>query len=675
MKRVSTGIMILLMNIVFMLPVLSQDTAQEIPDSLHKLLLSADPYRSREICLELATFWQIRNMDSLLYYTDQLEKYLIKQYDPHIDAHVKKFKSYLSERNLESERALKYAFASFILFERLNDKIEMGWVTTSIARNYYQLGDLAAATEHDLKALEYFSAMNFEKGIAEVYNDLGRISYQTGTKDKAYDYFSEALALYKKLGSDYPSYKIYNNLGIIALEHNDVEEAIRCFTIAEDGYTQLEDYQRLGIVYGNLALCYEAMHNRKKAMDYSRKALQHSNSIGDKFGIITGNINMGSFYRMEGKFDSAMDHFNLALELSLDNKVRNMEASIYDELEDFYLDQQDYKMAYRSRTLQDSVKNILMDDESRQRLEDMNLLYHLKQEEKEINQLRADQILQNRRNKALVMAIFLIMIVVVIIVTGYLQIRQQKKLLSEKNKLLRDSEQNLKEVIEEKNKVFSIVAHDLRSPVAAITGFSELLSMNYDDINEEKRKEYMSYILDGSFRAMSLLENLLFWARTQMDLIEVKKRKIDVSSLISEGTSPLFSSLKQKNIDLSIQIEEDFPLTVDNEMIKAVIRNLVSNAIKFSFAGSRITVIAHMLKEEKCISVVDTGTGMDENQIKNLFSARTVKTKDGTNQEKGSGLGLIISLDFTKKNGGYLSVESETGKGSTFRICFSGKLT
>mgnify|MGYP003804696959 FL=1 len=663
------------MNIVFMLPVLSQDTAQEIPDSLHKLLLSADPYRSREICLELATFWQIRNMDSLLYYTDQLEKYLIKQYDPHIDAHVKKFKSYLSERNLESERALKYAFASFILFERLNDKIEMGWVTTSIARNYYQLGDLAAATEHDLKALEYFSAMNFEKGIAEVYNDLGRISYQTGTKDKAYDYFSEALALYKKLGSDYPSYKIYNNLGIIALEHNDVEEAIRCFTIAEDGYTQLEDYQRLGIVYGNLALCYEAMHNRKKAMDYSRKALQHSNSIGDKFGIITGNINMGSFYRMEGKFDSAMDHFNLALELSLDNKVRNMEASIYDELEDFYLDQQDYKMAYRSRTLQDSVKNILMDDESRQRLEDMNLLYHLKQEEKEINQLRADQILQNRRNKALVMAIFLIMIVVVIIVTGYLQIRQQKKLLSEKNKLLRDSEQNLKEVIEEKNKVFSIVAHDLRSPVAAITGFSELLSMNYDDINEEKRKEYMSYILDGSFRAMSLLENLLFWARTQMDLIEVKKRKIDVSSLISEGTSPLFSSLKQKNIDLSIQIEEDFPLTVDNEMIKAVIRNLVSNAIKFSFAGSRITVIAHMLKEEKCISVVDTGTGMDENQIKNLFSARTVKTKDGTNQEKGSGLGLIISLDFTKKNGGYLSVESETGKGSTFRICFSGKLT
>ncbi len=675
MKRVSTGIMILLMNIVFMLPVLSQDTAQEIPDSLHKLLLSADPYRSREICLELATFWQIRNMDSLLYYTDQLEKYLIKQYDPHIDAHVKKFKSYLSERNLESERALKYAFASFILFERLNDKIEMGWVTTSIARNYYQLGDLAAATEHDLKALEYFSAMNFEKGIAEVYNDLGRISYQTGTKDKAYDYFSEALALYKKLGSDYPSYKIYNNLGIIALEHNDVEEAIRCFTIAEDGYTQLEDYQRLGIVYGNLALCYEAMHNRKKAMDYSRKALQHSNSIGDKFGIITGNINMGSFYRMEGKFDSAMDHFNLALELSLDNKVRNMEASIYDELEDFYLDQQDYKMAYRSRTLQDSVKNILMDDESRQRLEDMNLLYHLKQEEKEINQLRADHILQNRRNKALVMAIFLIMIVVVIIVTGYLQIRQQKKLLSEKNKLLRDSEQNLKEVIEEKNKVFSIVAHDLRSPVAAITGFSELLSMNYDDINEEKRKEYMSYILDGSFRAMSLLENLLFWARTQMDLIEVKKRKIDVSSLISEGTSPLFSSLKQKNIDLSIQIEEDFPLTVDNEMIKAVIRNLVSNAIKFSFAGSRITVIAHMLKEEKCISVVDTGTGMDENQIKNLFSARTVKTKDGTNQEKGSGLGLIISLDFTKKNGGYLSVESETGKGSTFRICFSGKLT
>ena len=663
------------MNIVFMLPVLSQDTAQEIPDSLHKLLLSADPYRSREICLELATFWQIRNMDSLLYYTDQLEKYLIKQYDPHIDAHVKKFKSYLSERNLESERALKYAFASFILFERLNDKIEMGWVTTSIARNYYQLGDLAAATEHDLKALEYFSAMNFEKGIAEVYNDLGRISYQTGTKDKAYDYFSEALALYKKLGSDYPSYKIYNNLGIIALEHNDVEEAIRCFTIAEDGYTQLEDYQRLGIVYGNLALCYEAMHNRKKAMDYSRKALQHSNSIGDKFGIITGNINMGSFYRMEGKFDSAMDHFNLALELSLDNKVRNMEASIYDELEDFYLDQQDYKMAYRSRTLQDSVKNILMDDESRQRLEDMNLLYHLKQEEKEINQLRADQILQNRRNKALVMAIFLIMIVVVIIVTGYLQIRQQKKLLSEKNKLLRDSEQNLKEVIEEKNKVFSIVAHDLRSPVAAITGFSELLSMNYDDINEEKRKEYMSYILDGSFRAMSLLENLLFWARTQMDLIEVKKRKIDVSSLISEGTSPLFSSLKQKNIDLSIQIEEDFPLTVDNEMIKAVIRNLVSNAIKFSFAGSRITVIAHMLKEEKCISVVDTGTGMDENQIKNLFSARTVKTKDGTNQEKGSGLGLIISRDFTKKNGGYLSVESETGKGSTFRICFSGKLT
>lgn len=234
--------------------------------------------------------------------------------------------------------------------------------------------------------------------------------------------------------------------------------------------------------------------------------------------------------------------------------------------------------------------------------------------------------------------------------------------------ILQENEDKLKELVATKDKFFSIIAHDLRSPFVSILGFLELLQTQYDDFNDSERKKYISLISENADTTLNLLENLLVWAKTQTGKIAYMPVKQKLLPIVISVNNILKSALKLKELELKIMIAEDIEIFADTNMLFTIFQNLISNAIKYSNHGSQISIKAQVFHEDIEIIVTDIGIGMDE-EIKNkLFKVDEQVSEPGTDNEKGSGLGLILCKDFIERHHGSIHVESEPGKGSQFNI-------
>lgn len=669
---------IVLLSVILPVTVLSQQSISSNVDSLLNIRASSEGLDQANINLEIALNYFLQDIDSLIFYRSLLENFLAEeQYDKRIDAYVKRFYNYEAHRNLDIERAMHYARESFILFQELKDYEEMGWLSLNLGRNYFRLGDFASATEQNMLALSYFEQSGHREGVAEVYNELGKISYHTRYFAKAREYFESALSIFDELGMDSHKSKIYNNLGIIFMKDGALEKSLQSFFSAVNGFLEKGNLRRVARVFGNISICYDEMEQPDSAMFFSRKALDYSIQSGDEYGLISGMINFGYFLRLSQDFDSSLIYLNKAREMAVKRKLKVFEEAVYEEFSALYADMGEFKNAYTYYLKRDSVQNIISSEESEQRIEELLFSFQQKIKEKELMQLKADQQMQKRMNYIFILLIVLSFIVVIILITNNRRKKSQRKLLEEKNTLLErfserlvKSEQALKTLNDEKNRLFSIVAHDLRNPVSAISGFTDLLAEKYDILDDDTRKEYIEQITLGSRRTLSLLENLLLWARSQMDMIEIRKTEVAVVKLIEECRDDMNCALEQKNISLIMDIRDEFSLYVDVEMIKAVLRNLVSNAVKFSNSGNRVIVTSFRKNDALCISVSDKGTGIQQDLLNQLFKTGQIVTTKGTANEKGSGLGLLIAKDYTEKNEGTIFVESEPDKGSVFTISF-----
>ena len=229
--------------------------------------------------------------------------------------------------------------------------------------------------------------------------------------------------------------------------------------------------------------------------------------------------------------------------------------------------------------------------------------------------------------------------------------------------------QELVELNASKDKFFSIISHDLRSPFNALLGFSQLLSENLENYNLPEIKTKVDKIRVSAENLYTLLENLLTWSRIQRGAMEHNPEELDVAEIV-EGTIELFvSKAEEKNILLNHVIPQGMVAHADYNMVNTVIRNLVSNAMKFTNGGGRIEVSARPQDENVIeVAVADTGTGINHEHLPKLFRIDVQYTQVGTAGEKGTGLGLILCKDLVEKNGGTIWVESEVEKGTTFRF-------
>lgn len=231
---------------------------------------------------------------------------------------------------------------------------------------------------------------------------------------------------------------------------------------------------------------------------------------------------------------------------------------------------------------------------------------------------------------------------------------------------LKQSEIRLEELNATKDRFFSIIAHDLKTPFASILGLSEMLIEEIRNKNYPESEEYASLIQTSSRRAMDLLTNLLEWARAQTGRIKFNPDFIDLSEIIVDVFDLLSDSAQQKSVDLIKKVPDNFIVWADKEMLNTVLRNLISNGIKFTGKDGKVIVAAQKLKEESKISVTDNGIGMEKEAVRNLFRIDRSHTTPGTKNESGTGLGLLLCKEFIDLHNKKMWVESLPGMGSTF---------
>jgi signal transduction histidine kinase len=221
----------------------------------------------------------------------------------------------------------------------------------------------------------------------------------------------------------------------------------------------------------------------------------------------------------------------------------------------------------------------------------------------------------------------------------------------------------------DKDKFFSIITHDLKNPFVSIIGYCELLTEQIKKMNCEKIQEFANIILQSSNRAMDLLMSLMVWAQSQSGRMVFNPESFNIITLIDEVTLLLDGIAKQKSILIESSLPSNIQVNADKEMISAVLRNLISNAIKFTPHEGKIMISVDVKQNELTVSVSDTGVGISKERIEKLFKISDINSTPGTEKETGTGLGLILCKEFINKNNGKIWLESEAGIGTTF--CFS----
>ncbi len=245
--------------------------------------------------------------------------------------------------------------------------------------------------------------------------------------------------------------------------------------------------------------------------------------------------------------------------------------------------------------------------------------------------------------------------------------------VDETNKKLMMKNKELTEHNAMKNKFFSIISHDIRGPMHSILGCAELLRLNNNQLDDKELKEFAESLYSTSKNTCQIVENLLSWSQSQMNGIELSIQKFELKNFVEETLSNYVDIAQAKNIQIINEIEDQTFVEADKYVAQCVLQNLITNAIKFSYPDGIISVSA--TKETKtgnnCVSVCveDYGVGMNSQTLENLFQIGKAKSHPGTNNEKGTGLGLILSKEFAQMNGGDIYISSTPGKGS--KVCFT----
>ncbi len=233
---------------------------------------------------------------------------------------------------------------------------------------------------------------------------------------------------------------------------------------------------------------------------------------------------------------------------------------------------------------------------------------------------------------------------------------------------IRENENELRISNATKDKFFSIIAHDLRSPFTALLSLSDILLKHYKELDDETRMEYIGMIYESSENTFKLIENLLQWSRIQRGTIEISPEEFKVCDVVNRTIDIVKQPASNKGLEIDSCVNTDLKVYADANMFETIVRNLLMNSIKFTKPGGKITVEAELIGDQVHTIVTDTGIGMNEKAMEKLFKVEENKSTPGTSGEAGTGLGLILCKEFITINKGDITVESEVGKGSTFTI-------
>jgi signal transduction histidine kinase len=562
-----------------------------------------------------------------------------------------------------------------------------------IAVLYQRFGDLERAAEYYLKSNALFKKSGDFHAYGYSLIDLGNFYYANEQFSMAKYYYDHAFKVFSEHLNGkhrYYSFALYhNNVGLVFMELNQVDSALYHFRKSFN-IRKLKDESKA--YYSLSYLYYIRAFHAKGMLDsceyYFEKALQNQkeNKVYDE--MISTYLSYGGFRHKYKQYNDALIKFKKALELINKHQFQLFKTDCYFSLATlyydmnkldsslfFYLKADSIGHVYGQKSYYNKISQALIkvyrkmgDFESALThydayVEDLkakvafdkdrkDIQIQLKDRKKEddFNAFRADQNRKIIATQAIILLLFLALVIVLLL--SSLRIRKHSKAL--------------KETIQHRDLMISIIGHDLRGPLGTVTSTLDMIEQG---LVEKDRFEPIIYAANQGLKsAYILLENLLDWANYQSKHREVARESISLKEVMKDAHHLLAETAKNKRIHLQTDWEYDYQVYADRNMIFAVFRNLISNAIKFSHEEQEIIIRANQVKGFIRITVQDFGVGMNKATVEKILALQRLDSKPGTKREKGSGLGLMIVCEFILKNKGHFEIESEPDKGTSFHI-------
>lgn len=556
------------------------------------------------------------------------------------------------------DSAFYYYKSAFEHAKETNDSLQLGYSYNNIGDFYFKSSLFDMALSNIFRAHKIFEALNDKRGLGYTLNDIAKIYFRQNDLQKAQEYFIRSgeikLSLNDKLGY---ANSLLHQAGIY-VKLKKFDEALKLYNKA------LEYSRKTGYLKGNSSFLagksdvYFKQGLYDKALKLRLEALQIDLKINNKYGEIINYNQLGAIYKEKSDFNNA--EFYLLKSLNKSEKSGYLDQALisYDLLREISLKKKNYKNAYHYFEKFEFLRNSIFSQKSTNKIADLKTAFITEQKEKQNQILLKDVELEKQNRNFLILILLLVSVVVFVIIRRY---KSEKRI----NEKLNITNNELNELIAQKEKIFSVVGHDLKNPAAAIRNLLELLVEDYDTIDESKKKEILYFSHEASKKLVDLLIELLDWGMLSRGLVKIRIVEFNLYEVVKEIKELVSPMLSSKDINLEIKNCEKV-ISTDKKMITTVLRNFINNSIKYTPHFGNITVSCKVDKEFYYISTKDSGVGMKQENINNLFKTEKVTTTLGTDNEIGTGLGLLIANEFVKKCSGEIIVESEVGKGTNF---------
>lgn len=585
------------------------------------------------------------------------------------------------------DNSIDYFQKSLSIRELLGDKTGLAGVYHNLGNLYLSKSEYQSALKNFLKSLEIKEMIGDKESLSITYNSIGTTYSHLKNFDKSLEYYNKTLKIKEDLGDKRSSARILNNIGTIFKSKNDFNIAIKYFEKSLNTAIKANDEDLVAKINNNIGNCYDALGEYSKALDYYEKSLELHENIGNTRDIAISIMNIGSIYTKLGKHDKAFQFLNRSLSYSSEKGFRDIVAANYYSLAIFYTSIGKQKLSDEYYQKYVSLKDSLVNEETNKRITEMQVKYDTEKKirENELlrneNEAKAIQIENETKFRYFWFFISgLILISTFAMYKLYLNKKKTNVLLEMKNRELEianlklvESEKRLLDTNTTKDKFLYIIAHDLRNTLTVMLTSTDFISLYTDKYDIEKIRQHLKKLKISSTNLRDLLENLLNWALSESGKTEFNAEFISARIIVDNVLKALDIFTENKSITITNKISPDLMIYADRNMITTTIRNLITNAIKFTNNGGLIEVSAINQGDFTQFSIKDNGIGISPKDVNKLFKYETHFTTLGTNHEKGTGLGLMICREFIERHGGRIWVESEFGKGSNFKFIIPQK--
>lgn len=628
----------------------------------------------------------------------------------------------------QTDSALFYAEKSLKLAEQI--KYTKGQADSRFQLSYYydRKGNEKLAIMHTERACELYAALGDSSSLTGCYNNLG-VYYSYGSElKKSLEYFIKALNLAESINETYSLSEAYYNIGTFYEYVNEYGMALQYYQKALEIDTSQNDTEDISWAYINLGNINMKLNRHDEAYENFVKAKKTINEVEDQYNNIGLNIDFAYYFIEKMQPDSAKGYIDKVKEIYQEHKFERLNADIitieadfllakkqnaqsiklYDEAIEIYEQQKttdglwdiyvskakafenmgELDKAYlalqkanniKEETNPNEIAKILGEFEQKEATKEQMRQYRIEQE---LLKQKQQTDLLRVRSKFRYALLSIIFFVIITLFTVYMYvikrknnklleeniqtINQQKLLLAEQYQKMEANSKELGELNATKDKFFSILAHDLKNPFNVLIGLSDVIINDREIKNSDQFDELMEGINKTALSGYNLLENLLEWSRAQTGNIEHHPQPISIVESVNTNIHFFHEVLKEKKIEIIVHDSIDCTVFADMNMVNFILRNILNNAIKFSFPGGKIELSVQQKNDFYIVHIQDYGIGMDPETVNNLFKIDQTVQRNGTAGETGTGLGLILCKEFVNKNQGEIWVESTKGNGSRF---------